>query len=183
MNTKSYLAIIATVAFTSTSAWAQTTDPVDPPVEPEPTIQEIVNGIVTDLTEQGVTNIEVRATRRGIQVEGFGDSGKVEYVYDTSGNLRKSEVNEGIFEVETIYDAEGNVIKSERKLNDRIRDRLDRDDDDDDDDHGGRGRGGDDDRDDDRDDRDDDRDDRDDDRDDRDDDRDDRDDDRGRDRD
>ncbi len=159
-------------ALTASVAFAQTTEPEPEPEPTPPTVQEIVQGAIADLQEQGYTNIEVEVSRRGIKVEGKTLGSEAELIYDRDGNLRKSEVTEGRIEKETTYDKDGNVIKTEKSLKRRG-----------DDDDRRSGRDDNDDRDDDRDDRDDDRDDRDDDRDDRDDDRDDRDDRGGRDRD
>ena len=125
-----FLSLTAAAALLGAAAAAQSYDPQ-------------IQSIVDDLAGKGYSRIEIKRSARGLAVEAYGDSGKIEQRFDRSGNLVAQETSDGI---ESRYSSSDRTRSAERQSgdddsghdanDDRGRDDSSHDRSDDHDDHG-----------------------------------------------
>jgi hypothetical protein len=77
-----FLSLTAAAALLGAAAGAQSYDPQ-------------IQSIVDDLAGKGYSRIEIKRNARGLAVEAYGNSGRIEQRFDRSGNLVAQEVSDG----------------------------------------------------------------------------------------
>ena len=77
-----FLSLTAAAALLGAAAAAQSYDPQ-------------IQSIVDDLAGKGYSRIEIKRNARGLAVEAYGASGKIEQRFDRSGNLVAQEISDG----------------------------------------------------------------------------------------